>query len=630
MATQLTDAQVDDLLKTLASGSVDKAQFRSVMQGLSFGFADEIEAGARSMFSETYDEAIGKVRGKLKDYKEAFPIESTAYEVGGAMIPAVAATVLTGGLAAPAAGAGLLRTGGRLALIGGGEGAVTALGTSEGDVSERIKNVPLGFAGGAVMGPLGAAGVKAGGVAINKLIDTARRISGGRGATVVENELLRLADSTGLSADEIIARIASGETMSDNKTLHMSVRALMAQGGQPEKVIRQTLPERAAAKRAEALSGVKSGLSKTNDDNVLRATRMDEAEWKAYERDGYKTVFSGSDEITQELSDSALSAVQRLPNAMEDVSSIYQARNLVPLFKKADDGSIQYARAATLEDTEIIRRSIAEAKGKAYRAGSGGLGEALDSVESGLRSSIDKFSPNLKGVRAGYSRMMDARNAFEDGRKAFNKPPEELEIIFNELTKTGDNAIIQAFREGAMAQINNKMARSGSKQLMGKMSDPNTLEGKLFATIFPADQQASVLNKLDLAGKTQATMEQVTQGSTTALAQQAVKQQNKGISLGEIAGAGTGQLTDIASVGFKLVQSMAPQLTESQRGRIVEVLLSESPDLVKKALTDESAMMALQQRVAQIMQGASAAAQGASAYYGGQQGAEATKGLLAQ
>ena len=47
MATQLTDAQVDDLLKTLASGDVDKAQFRSVMQGLSFGFADEIEAGAR-------------------------------------------------------------------------------------------------------------------------------------------------------------------------------------------------------------------------------------------------------------------------------------------------------------------------------------------------------------------------------------------------------------------------------------------------------------------------------------------------------------------------------------------------------------------------------------------------------
>ena len=75
---------------------------------------------------------------------------------------------------------------------------------------------------------------------------------------------------------------------------------------------------------------------------------------------------------------------------------------------------------------------------------------------------------------------------------------------------------------------------------------------------------------------------------------------------------------------------MAPQLTESQRGRIVEVLLSESPDLVKKALTDESAMMALQQRVAQIMQGASAAAQGAASYYGGQQGAEATKGLLAQ
>lgn len=630
MARQLTDAEVDDLLAKLGSGSVDKAQVRSIFQGLSFGFADEIEAGARSMFSETYDEAIGKVRGKLKDYKEAFPIESAAYEVGGAMVPAIAATVLTGGLAAPAVGASLLSTGGRLALIGAGEGAMSALGTAEGDISERVKGVPLGAAYGAVLGPLGAVGAKGVGMVTNKLIDTARRISGGRGATVVENELLRLADSTGLTTEEIVARIASGETMSDNRTLHMSVRALMAQGGQPEKVIRQTLPERAAAKRAEALSGVKSGLSQTSDDNVLRATRMDEAEWKAFESDGYKTAFGDAAEVTQELADSALSAVQQLPNAMEDVSKIYQARNLVPLFKQADDGSIQYSRVPTLEDTEIIRRSVAEAKGKAYREGSGGLGEALGDVETGLRSSIDRFSPDLKGVRAGYSRMMDARNAFEDGRKAFNKPPEELEIIFSALTEKGDDAITQAFREGAMAQINNKMARSGSKQLMGKMSDPNTLEGKLFATIFPAEQQASVLNKLDIAGKSQATMEQVTQGSTTALAQQAVKQQNKGISLGEIAGAGTGQLTDIASVGFKLIQSMAPQLTESQRGRIVEVLLSESPDLVKKALTDESAMMKVQQRVAQIMQGAAAGSQGAAAYYGGQQGAEHTRGLLAQ
>ena len=600
------------------------------MQGLTFGFADEAEAGVRSMFSETYDEAIGKVRGKLKDYQKEYPIESAAYEMGGAMIPAIAATVATGGLAGPAAGAGLLRTGGRLALIGGAEGATTALGTAEGGVSERIKSVPLGFAGGAALGPLGAGGAKLVGMATNKLVDAARRISGGRGATVVENELLRLAESTGLTADEIIAKIASGETMSDNRTLHMSVRALMAQGGQPEAVIRQTLPARAAAKRAEALAGVKGGLSQATDDNVLRATRMNEAEWKAFESKGYKEAFSSAKEVTQDLADAALLTVQKLPNAIDDISKVYQAKNLVPLFKQADNGSIQYARAPTLEDAEIIRRTVAEAKGKAYREGSGGLGEALGDIELSLRGSIDEFSPNLKGVRAGYSRMMDARTAFEDGRKAFNKPPEELEIIFNDMLEKGDDAIVKAYREGAMAQINNKMARSGSKQLMGKMSDPSTLEGKLFSTIFPQEQQASVLSKLDIAGKTQATMEQVTQGSTTSLSQQAIKQQNKGISLGEVVGAGTGQIMDIASVGVKLVQSMAPQLTESQRGRIVEVLLSDSPALVKKALTDESAMMALQQRVAQIMQGVSSGSQGAAAYYGGQQGGEATRGLLSQ
>ena len=160
MASELTDAEVDALIKKLQGGDIDKAQVRSFFQGLTFGFSDEIEAGARSIFSETYDEAVGEIRGKLSDYQEAFPIESTAYEVGGAIVPAIAATVLTGGAAAPAVGGSLARTGGRFALIGGAEGAATALGTSEGDVSERIKNVPLGFAGGAAFGPIGAASGK--------------------------------------------------------------------------------------------------------------------------------------------------------------------------------------------------------------------------------------------------------------------------------------------------------------------------------------------------------------------------------------------------------------------------------------------------------------------------------------
>tara|TARA_B100000787_G_scaffold169742_1_gene162071 strand:+ start:2008 stop:3903 length:1896 start_codon:yes stop_codon:yes gene_type:complete len=629
MASELTDAEVDALIKKLQGGDIDKAQVRSFFQGLTFGFSDEIEAGARSIFSETYDEAVGEIRGKLSDYQEAFPIESAAYEVGGAIVPAIAATVLTGGAAAPAVGGSLVRTGGRLALIGGAEGAATALGTSEGGVSDRIKNVPLGFAGGAAFGPIGAASGKVLGMASNKVLDFARRTSGKRGATVVEQELLRMANDTGLTTDEIVGRIAAGETMSDNRTLHINVRALMAQGGLPEKQIRETLPARAKRKRLEALSGVKSGLSTTTDENVLRATRMNEADWKQAQTDGYKEVFDQADDVSQNLSDVTLGAVQQLPDAMTDINKIYTAKKLVPLFKQLDNGSIEYARLPTLEDSEIIRRTIFEAKGKAYRDGSGGLGEALGDVESALRKSIDNFSPELGSVRAGYKKMMGARTQFEEGRKAFNSPPEQLEITFNKLLESGNDVDIQAFREGVMAKINDKMSRNGRKAFLGKMSDPESLEGKLFTSVFPPEQQAKVLRQLELSGTTQATSEVVIGGPTTALTNAALKQQNKGISVGEMVGATlTPNVRDIAAVGVKLIQDLAPNLTEAQRGKIVDVLLSDNPELVRKALTDESAMMAVQKKVAQIMQGVQASAQRGAAYYGGTQGEKATQSLL--
>ena len=629
MAIELTDAEVDDLIKKLEGGDIDKAQVRSFFQGLTFGFSDEIEAGARSIFSETYDEAVGEIRGKLSDYQEAFPIESAAYEVGGAIVPAIAATVLTGGAAAPAVGGSLVRTGGRLALIGGAEGAATALGKSEGGVSDRIKNVPLGFAGGATFGPMGAASGKVLGMASNKVLDFARRTTGKRGATVVEQELLRMANDTGLTTDEIVGRIAAGETMSDNRTLHINVRALMAQGGLPEKQIRETLPARAKRKRLEALSGVKSGLSTTTDENVLRATRMNEADWKQTQTDGYKKVFDQADDVSQNLSDVTLGAVQQLPDAMTDINKIYTAKKLVPLFKQLDNGSIEYARLPTLEDSEIIRRTIFEAKGKAYRDGSGGLGEALGDVESALRKSIDNFSPELGYVRAGYKKMMGARTQFEEGRKAFNSPPEQLEITFNNLLESGNDVDIQAFREGVMAKINDKMSRNGRKAFLGKMSDPESLEGKLFTSVFPPKQQAKVLRQLELSGTTQATSEVVIGGPTTALTNAALKQQNKGISVGEMVGATlTPNVRDIAAVGVKLIQDLAPNLTEAQRGKIVDVLLSDNAELVRKALTDESAMMAVQKKVAQIMQGVQASAQRGAAYYGGTQGEKATQSLL--
>ena len=74
---------------------------RTVAQGLTLGFADEIEAGARSLFSDrSYKEIRDEIRQDTNDFRKDNPKQALALELaGGVVIPG-----------------GVLRTGGKLAV----------------------------------------------------------------------------------------------------------------------------------------------------------------------------------------------------------------------------------------------------------------------------------------------------------------------------------------------------------------------------------------------------------------------------------------------------------------------------------------------------------------------------------
>ena len=74
----------------------------------------------------------------------------------------------------------------------------------------------------------------------------------------------------------------------------------------------------------------------------------------------------------------------------------------------------------------------------------------------------------------------------------------------------------------------------------------------------------------------------------------------------------TEMLMNLMRLGGKLVQRAAPELTDAQRQQVVRVLVSESPDVVRRALQDESGMMALQQAVDRVLGAAQAGAQRAA------------------
>ena len=623
----LTDEQFEQLLGQLDEIQPDDQVARLIAQGASLGFSDEIEALARAPFqSESYIEIRDELRRKINAHRERSPYEAMAYEAAGAMIP----TVATMGVSSPVSVVNAARPVVRALQLGAAEGGAAAVGLSEREGVASLKDAPLGVALGTAGGVGGLyAGKFMGGVA-DKFLEFVRQRGKGRMGTVVENELNRLADQTGMSRDELFERIANGETMSDNQSLHSTVRSYMSQGGPPESMIRTAVPERATAARLAAKEDVQIGLTGGTEGNVLKYANMKETDWKKALGDAYNKVFSKAGEVNPDLTRQALEVVQRVPEALTELNKIYNVRNLVPLFKTADNGALEMSRIPTLEDVEIIRRMANEQAQVAGREGRGTLKSELMVLEDNLRTNIDDFSPELKDTRAGWSRMADARDAFDSGKKAFTGDVEAFEILAEQIMASGDTAKISAFREGIMSSINNKMSTNGSKRFLAKLANPELREGKVFANVFPEDKQKSALVKLALQGKTQLSYEKIIEGPSTALTSAATKQQGLGVGADELLAMSYGNVAAGIGVGMKAIKALAPKLTDSQRRQITEVLLSEDPQFVKSALADSGKMAQLQDRVKKLADMITTGSQSAGGYTGGKAAEFGMRGLLSE
>lgn len=133
---------------------------REVEQGATLGFGDEINAGARALFTnQSYNDALANERMIQHAYEAAHPIVSTAAQLaGGAAVGLGASRVLP----EAAVGGSRLVRGAKLVAGGAGVGAVAGAGTAEGDLSDRLTGAEHGAIAGAVTAPI-VAGLAAGG-----------------------------------------------------------------------------------------------------------------------------------------------------------------------------------------------------------------------------------------------------------------------------------------------------------------------------------------------------------------------------------------------------------------------------------------------------------------------------------
>jgi len=264
---------------------------RSLLQGLTFNTADEIEAAMRALMSKgmsafdaqqtlsglvtgqapqsQYEKELARVRAGIKQYEEQYPGRAFTGELVGGLLPTAAALIaapFTGGATAPAAAAGAARTAAALPTLGSmtlrgmgygaASGAAAGAGGATGGPESRVMGGLIGGGFGGVLGAAAPAVTSTIGAGASKFAQATGITKPVDAATKARELIAKKLAQEGLSPDELAARQAAvvrtlgarDETLADigGEAMRRLARGSMAipQGAQTE--VRQMLTERAA------------------------------------------------------------------------------------------------------------------------------------------------------------------------------------------------------------------------------------------------------------------------------------------------------------------------------------------------------------------------------------------------
>jgi len=621
-----------------------RERIRTGLQGATFATADEMEAAIRSLpslltgdFGSTYEQTVGDIRKQLEEYQTAYPMESMAYEIGGAVVPTIAATMLTGGAGtAPATASTAARVAANPAMrtflqsyapsllkgtgIGATEAGLYEFGSGEGGVSERLKGVPEAAAIGGALGPVFQLGGRALGAGLGLITNKAKNLFGAQSANVVEADLQRIIRQSGRSTDEILDAVARGETLVEiSETTRKTLGAYLSDLSDAE---RTNIRRRAAQARRNAMRNTQQVLAGDVDVNVLKIFREGVKEADERASADYDEIFDKfgdlPESINTTLDDILTRNIDEAPQILKGLR-LQGVKN--PFFKVVKD-KIEIVRTPTLREAERVRSALADLALNSK----GQMKSDYKALELKLRNVIDEASPELGDVRAVWANTRRGAELFEQGRKVFSKSADEIEIDFEKVAQEGGDALA-AYRQGVMDAIRNKYKNETS--LPRLLTEMNNKEARIFAQVFPRNEYKKAYDLWDRARRSQAVQGEFGQAAT---AERLAIQARAG---------GAGDVVDIIeTLGFqnplaavrllksKIGKSVGEKVSQDQQRQIARLLLSEDKDLVTRALKNNKGWDQVQKRILQIQKSLEAGARRAPAPIAEELGGEGLSELL--
>ena len=582
---------------------------RSAAQGLTLGFGEEIEAMIRSAIpgGPEYEEVRNQLRQQISQFRQQYPGAAITAEVVGAMatnlVPGVAA--LRSGRAAYTAGQGIKTSIPRIGAIGGTEGAIYGVGASEAglsDVGQLASDVVTSAAIGTTAPVALVGGGRLAKGIFNGVTNFIAERFGTRYSDTVSAYLNSLAMQMGKSVDDIVADIAEGKMITDNETANAAIITFIREGGEGANILLKYIRDRAEKTTGQAVSDIRAALAPGRSDDVLNSYLDDLDRIKTRESQAYEAVFKNPEnqQVTKEISQNVENILKRFPEVREELESIYSARNLVPLFRVDPNGAVSLARIPSVEDADLAYRILRDEAKKLYVAGSGTRGEVYSGYAETLKNNLDNTYEDLAQTRANYAQQFKQQEAFDEGLASLSK---NLDVTRR--TLRGYNAEEQtAFRAGVFSAIRDKL-RTSKNRTITNLADEDAKLGELLRFIAPEESLDELNRTLNIAAEARRTAQAAPQraGSQTAVLQrQRQVEAALPVTAQELRAAVAGDPVAMLNVSKKAVSSMLGdvEISQADRNTIAQIIISEDPNALIRAMGSENAMDQLRQKIYQM------------------------------
>ena len=520
-------------LKETGGIEKDHGFFDSIMQGLTFGFSDEIASAisAGGVSGPAYEQELAARKFARQDYEELHPGRALAAEILGGVAPGLA----TGG-------AGLALAGGRTALkqgtkmglgklaateagVGAAGGGIAGAGSS--DPGERLKGAALGATLGAGAGTVLPIAGKALGTAITKGRQGIGLMSKTEAEEIANMKFIRALEDDDMTPQNVIDKIDANLELDPAQSQVIPFQGRMPEGAidvAGENVlgmarVAQAIPSKSKEMGRRALRDRAEGQYERVSDYLIEASgreaedvfgMIDDIIRVRKEKSGplYEAAFEVEaldSPVVNDLLDS---------NLMK--SSVSKARRSVG----PGDSAIDIEAPVSFDNLHMIKVSLDDEISKAYRVGETNHAAKLRDAKNILLDEMERANPAYRAARQVYAGASELKDALESGMDFWKKDPRLTRKAVDKLSQSEKDM----FLSGAMDSIRQLMDRANDGRDIVKVIFGNRQFRSKIEAVLKDDMAFQRLrDQMTREANARRTQDVVLGGSQTARIQQEIK-----------------------------------------------------------------------------------------------------------